>query len=97
MMIYDGTEHVFVLCSCSCLDVGCVCGHVCVRLNRCCAHIPVRAEHLFVFGQWCSLPAPGDRNNEKALKQSDTKYKMDLEATCKVTGLPAWDFFDFMW
>ncbi len=49
-------EHVFVLCLCSCSDVGSVRVHVCVRLNKCCVHFPVRAERLFVFGQQCSLP-----------------------------------------
>ena len=38
------------VCSCSC---------VCVRLNKCCVHIPVRAEHMLVFGQRCLLQALG--------------------------------------
>jgi len=37
------------------LDVVCFLAHACVRLNKCCVHIPVRAERVFVLGQRCSL------------------------------------------
>ena len=56
--IRDNFEHVSVLCSCPCSDVGDVGGVcVCVWETVCYVHTPVRAERLFVFGQRCSLPA----------------------------------------
>jgi len=50
-------EHVSVLRSCLCSDVGCGRAHVPVRLNKCCVQMPVWAECLFVFGN--SVCCPG--------------------------------------
>ena len=48
IIMNDGPEHVFVLCSCLCSDMGCGCVHVCGSLNKCCVLIPVWAERMLL-------------------------------------------------